>query len=360
MELLPPERDGAGLRSHRLAPTYTLQNSSATTQEDLPSQYWQQLWSIKWLVVVFAAAGIGVGLLIAALQTPIYRARTSLELQMLNQNYLDMRSIDPVAGNDSLDTFLQTQIQLLSSHGLIQRTIEKVLEGKPETITSPQPKGWRLGLAAKPRSESTSAAAWYIAGHLSVKGSGLTRLVEIVCESPHPAQAAEFANTLASEYIEQNLEKRWDSTRRTGDWLTRKVQELKAKLQAAEEAQQAYSMAAGLVYTSERDSVTMEELRRLEVELSAAHMDRVRKQSRYEQAISSPPESLPDVMENAEFRENRSKLVDLRRQLAEAATTMKPEHPRMQKIEAQIASLGGELQRSRENIIRRIRNEYEE
>jgi ABC-type antimicrobial peptide transport system permease subunit len=178
-----------------------------------------------------------------------------------------MRSIDPVAGNDSLDTFLQTQIQLLGSEGLMQRTVQKLLESNPPVVTSPKPVGWHVGsVATQARSESTSDAAWHIAKNLSVKGSGLTRLVEIVCESPHPGMAAEFANTLAAEYIEQNLENRWDSTRKTGDWLTKKVQELKGKLQTAEENLQAYSLSAGLVYTSDKDSVTMEELRRLEVE----------------------------------------------------------------------------------------------
>ncbi len=330
-------------------------------QEDVPARYWKQLWRIKWIVMAFAAAGIGVGLLIAAFQTPIYRAKAVLELQSINQNYMDMKSIDPVGGNDSLETFLQTQIQLLSSESLMSRAIQKVQETNPPQLPMPVPAGWRLARSAAPeRSESTEKAASDIRKNLVVKGSGLTRLVEIVAESPHAELAAEFANTLSSEYIEQNMENRWDSTKKTGEWLTRKVAELRGKLEVAEQNLNAYAQSAKLVYTSDKDNVAMEQLKRLEVELSTAHADKVNKQTRYEQALTSTPESLGDVMENADVRDNRAKLADLRRQLAELSTTMTAENPKRQKVEAQIASLTSEVQGARDNVLKRIKNEYEQ
>src|SRR5262249_48718154 len=127
-------------RAGRSAPLY-LSNvgHGPGVQEDVPAQYWKQLWRIKWMVGGFAALGVGLGLALTAVQTPIYRARTTLELQSINQNYLDMKSIDPVGGNDSLETFLQTQIQLLASEGLLDRTGQKLKEVNPPTLTPPQP-----------------------------------------------------------------------------------------------------------------------------------------------------------------------------------------------------------------------------
>jgi capsular exopolysaccharide synthesis family protein len=346
------------------APLYEVNGvwGAPPAEPDIPAQYWNQIWRAKWIIAGCAVAGVAIGLFLSTVQTPLYRARTSLELQSLNQNYLDMRSIDPVAGNDNLETFLQTQIQLLSSETLVKRAVQQVVEHNPPTVTAPaSATPWQFGRAVSgPKQDRTEDAVWYIAGHLVVKGSGLTRLVDIVCESPYPNLAADFANTLASEYIEQNLENRWDSTRKTGEWLNRKVQELKTKLEKAEENLQAYSKSAGLVYTNEKEDVTMEQFRRLEQELSAAHMDRVRKQSRYEQAVNNPVESIPEVMENGDFRDTRSKLIDLRRERAEAVTTMKPEHPKVQKIDAQIAALTAELESGRANVVGRIRSEYEE
>ena len=217
-------------------------------------------------------------------------------------------------------------------------------------------------MAGRERTETepTTDAAAKIAKDLVVKGSGLTRLVEIVAESPHPELAADFVNTLAAEYIEQNMENRWDSTKKTGEFLTKKVAELRGRLEAAEVNLQAYAQSAQLVFTSEKDNVALEQLRRLETELADAHADKVKKQTRYEQALSSKPDSVSDVMENPEFRENRAKLIELRRQSAALSTSMTPEHPSYQKLEAQIKSLSGEVQGTRDNVLQRIKNDYEQ
>jgi len=42
-----------------------------------------------------------------------------------------------------------------------------------------------------------------------------SRLLEVMYESPDPKQAADFANTLVSEFIVQSQEMRWKSTQRT-------------------------------------------------------------------------------------------------------------------------------------------------
>ena len=175
------------------------------------------------MVAGCAAAGVAIGLVVAALQTPLYRTKAVLELQTLNQNYLDMKAIDPVGGNDSLETFLQTQIQLLSSQSLLWRTVQKLKESNPPAIPLPSPAAWKMAGRERTETEPTADAAAKIAKDLVVKGSGLTRLVEIVAESPHPELAADFVNTLAAEYIEQNMENRWDSTKKTGEFLTKKV-----------------------------------------------------------------------------------------------------------------------------------------
>src|SRR5262249_5556727 len=97
MDLLrSPQADGSlPARASRPVPLHlSTMAHGPSVQEDLPAQYWKQLWRIKWFVAGCAVLGIGVGLLIAAFQTPIYRARTTLELQSINQNYLDMKAID--------------------------------------------------------------------------------------------------------------------------------------------------------------------------------------------------------------------------------------------------------------------------
>ena len=101
-----------------------------------------------------------------------------------------------------------------------------------------------------------------------MRSSGTNRIVELSTDSTSPQLAALFVNTLAKEYIEQNLQARWESTEHTGEWLTKQLQDLKIKLERAEDEMQAYARATGLVYTDEKNNVDDSKLVDLQKELS--------------------------------------------------------------------------------------------
>jgi polysaccharide biosynthesis transport protein len=331
-------------------------------ETDSIAQFWFALWASKWLIMGLALAGAMGGIVIALLQRPIYRAHTSIELEMVNQNYLDIKEIEPTAVNYGDESYMQTQIRVLESDSLKERTIQRLNREMPQVIYSPPPAGTdlieRFSLV-RPAPESRQKAIAYVVRSLKIKGSGLTRLIEMTCESPHPKLAADFANVMTAEYIEYNLEARWASMQRTRNWLNEKIKDLKLKLEKAEANLQAYSRSSGLIFTSEKDNIAEENLRHLETELAAAHDDVLQKQSRYEQIRKSDLDSLPEILDNGAIREYQTRLSDLRRQLAEARVTMEPAHYKVRRLEAQIAETRGDLARARENVQRRITSEYE-
>jgi len=67
--------------------------------------------------------------------------------------------------------------------------------------------------------------------NLTVRTSGNSRLLEVLYEYHESRVAADFANTLVSEFIEQSQEMRWKSTQRTAEWLTSHLDEMKTKLE---------------------------------------------------------------------------------------------------------------------------------
>ena len=157
-----------------------------------------------------------------------------------------------------------------------------------------------------------------------MRSSGTNRIVELSTDSTSPQLAALFVNTLAKEYIEQNLQARWESTEHTGEWLTKQLQDLKIKLERAEDEMQAYARATGLVYTDEKNNVDDSKLVDLQKELSAATAERVSKQSRFEMAAASPIDALPDILDDANLRAVQATLIDLRGKLATLRVTFTP------------------------------------
>lgn len=340
-------------------------DSVADTESGGLWEFGRVLWGRKGTVVLIALACALAGFLIALPQRPIYQARTLLEIQSLNENFLNLREFDPNAtvSGYSAESYLDTQVKILQDEALVERVVEKLqLEKRPEFIYRPgRLSVWSkaLGLAQPPPPTPQEQATAMAAGNLKVRSSGQTRIVEILFDSPDPRLATDFVNTLASEFIEQNLELRWQASQKTGEWLTRQLGDLKRKLESSEDQLLAYSRAAGLMFTSEKDSLAEQKLRLLQNELSQVQADLVAKQSKYETASSSLPESLPEVLDSGPLREYQVKLTDLRRQLAELSAAFTPAFYRVKNVQAQVNELESILQKERINIVNRIRNEYQ-
>ena len=194
---------------------------------------------------------------------------------------------------------------------------------------------------------------------LKVRAEGQTRVVEVSYDSTDPRFAADFVNTLAQEFIESNVEARWKMSERTGEWLSRQLDDMRIKLERSEDSWQSYARSTGLMFTSEKTNVSEEKLRQLQEELSKAQADRITSQSRWEITKTSPPDALPDVLNDSSLRSLQEKLTELRRQQAQLITIYTEKHSKVKQVEAQIAPLEAALQKERSAIIDRLRNDYD-
>lgn len=320
------------------------------TEPGLPLQYWHILQQRKGTFLLIVFLGLLFGLLFTFLQRPVYQARAALELQNLNENFLNMRNVNPTAGEENsypLEYDLQTQAKILQSDSLIDRVISKLDLVK------------KFGLRDTNLRSAREEALRVVSRNLKIHTQANTRLVEILYDSTNPQLAADFVNALIAEFIQQNLEARWKASQQTRDWLTQQMEDVRTRLEKSEDNLQSYAANTGLLFTSNSGNVAEEKLRQLQQELSAAHADRLAKQSKYQLASTAPPESLPEVLDNKTLGEYQVKLTDLRRQRAELLSSLTEAHPRVKQVEAQMAALESALKKERTNVILGIRNEFE-
>src|SRR6202051_3723321 len=92
-------------------------------------EYWQILRRRKGTLILIIFLGLLTSLLLTLPQTPIYQARGSIEIQNLNENFLNTRNVSPTA-NDGASyvpgSDLQTQARILQSESLLERVAAKV------------------------------------------------------------------------------------------------------------------------------------------------------------------------------------------------------------------------------------------
>ncbi len=328
------------------------------------AEYGQMLRRGKWLILTMTAVFALLGGLIGLFQTPMYQARTALEVQGPNENFLNQKDMDPAAsgGPSSLETYVETQARILQDDALLDKTLIKLnLDQRPELLNGAGPvtKLRRsLGLAtAKPSREATLRSA---VQNLAVHASSQSHIVELSYDAPDPEVAANVANTLADEFIEQNLDNRWKARQRIAKWLSHELETLKANVEKAADDLQTYARSTGLLFSQQESStVAQDRLRQVQEEFSRAQAERVARQSKYEMALKSSPEALPDVLDDGPLRDAQMKLTELRRQLAELNSTFQPGYYKVKNVRAQVAELEAILKNQRGNILERIKNEYQ-
>jgi capsular exopolysaccharide synthesis family protein len=333
---------------------------AASPSYDSLLDYWHILLRHRKTLLSFAVAGLLGAIVISLMQTPIYRVRTSLEIQ--GTNFQESKGPNDSTGSyASPESYVETQVKLLQSESLLEHVIDKLkLQERPAT-------GWRA-FASRVRhifeSSKTSRLPEreklirQIERNLTVRTSGNSRLLEVLYESPDPKLAADFANTLVSEFIELTQEERWKSAQGTAEWLTKHLDIMKAQLEQSEAQLQDYARTSGLTFTSEKENLAENRLKELQVELSKAQADRIANQAKFEGAKNKPADSLPEILEDPTMREYRQRLTDLQRQYAELSATLTPEHYKVQRVQAQITELKFEMLNERTNVLRRIGNEY--
>ena len=329
-------------------------------------EYWQMVRRHKAAVVAFSVLGAVVGFLYTLPQPRIYQAHTTIEVQGLNADFLGLHNVSPTAtptSSEYPDFDIQTQVKIMQSRTLIESVVRDLKKGDlpgrmlpPDRLTN-----WKKALKIAPPSQEQlwNTALGTAAGSLRVRAAGTNRIVDITCDSTQPQVATAFVNTLTKNFIEQNLEARWKSTEYTGEWLTNQLQDIKIKLEKADEALNSYARSSGLTYTDEKTSVSDEKLSDLEKQVLQAQAERMAKQSKYEMAKNSPPEALPDVLDDDALRQYEASLTELQRQYAQLRISFTPQHAEVRRVQAQIDLLEDTLQKERANILRRIKNEYD-
>jgi polysaccharide biosynthesis transport protein len=322
--------------------------------------YWELLWRSKTLFAGCVMAGLVVALGILCSQSRVYRAHTTLEVQGMNRNFVDLKLSSPVSdpSEDAL-TDIQTQIKILESQTLIANALNKAnIQSAADLNPQPGAIAHLAGVLNTEGADSEHETLPELAGkNLKVTVAGQTRIIEISFDAPRPELAARFANALTSEFIEQNTQARWQMNRQTSEWLGGQLTDLRNKLQDSESALEDYARKQSLIYTADQHTVSEEKLRQVQAELSRAQADRMDKQSRFEIARSATPETLPEVLNDNNLRALETSLTDLRRKEAEMEVTFTADYSQTKKVHAEILALEEAIRQKRTEIVNRITNE---
>ena len=328
--------------------------------------YWRIIKKRRWTVVTILAVVLTLVLIATIKQKPVYRATTLLEIQKENPNLLTVQELFQL--EDVSDNYLETQYKVLQSQTLARRVVDEVHLDQVKEFnaashlwnTSRQTSDSADALPADP--PTLERVLRHFEDRLSVEPVRQSRLVRVSFESQDPQLAAKVTNSLAANYIQENLETRWQSTQKASEWLSQQLQSLKAKLEKSEDDLQQYAQSNGLLFLESEKGQTQnivdERLRQLQEELTKAQADRYEKESLYHLVEARDYSSLPGVVDNKLMQDLTVRLADLERQKAELTPMFSDSYPKIKVMQSQINLLQLRLDQERKRAADKFINDY--
>jgi len=298
----------------------------------------------KWFILLAAVAGGAAAWGFSAWQTPVYEAQATLEVQELNQDFLNTKEFNPIGDPGSRFgalTDIQTQIRILESESLLEQAA--------------------ISIGLRPATQQSGARdAWLrkLEEQVQIRSANLTRVIDVVVDLDNPRTAADLANALSREYMQRNVEARSEITAKTAELLNRQLADMRMRLEESEDALQDYARKNDLVITGDKQNISDQKLREIETELSRAESDRAAKQSHWEIEQNALPESLPELMDDREYRDVGFRLEDLKAQEAQLDATYQKEYRKNVQTHASVVALEEAQTARRKAVLDRIHNDY--
>lgn len=341
------------LERHSPALLYSDELAEGEEGPDLRS-YWRiirkRVWTIvSILLVVFSLVSIGT-----LKQKPVYRAKALLEIAKENPNILTVQELFQV--ENVSDSYLETQYKVLQSETLALRVIHELHLDEAKEFN----RDAEQTLPSDP--QIVQAVLRRFQDRLSVEPVRRSRLVQVSFESLDAQLAAKTVNALATNYVQENLETRWDATQKASEWLSQQLENLKAKLEKSEDELQDYAQANGLLFLEsekgQTENIVDQRLRQLQDEMTKAQADRYEKESLYRLAEAGDYGSLPGVVENKLMQDLTVRLADVERQKAELSAIFSDTYPKVRETQSQIDRLEQLLTQERKRAAEKITNDY--
>ena len=312
------------------------------------NEIWRIVAKWWWLITAIAVACLLAAIVISLMITPLYRAQATIEVNPQGVQVVGKQvgEVQPEESNGR--EFLNTQVGLLKSRSLAERVARSTNLANNETLFDQD----------VPRAAREGAAAGMVQGSVTVAPQRDSSLIAISIEGPNPELAARLANAYADNFIQSNMERRYEATSYARNFLQQRIAAVKARLEQSERQLVDYAKAQGIITLSvdtggtgsvrQEQSIDAATLVQTNNALSAAKSDRIAAEQRFRQAAGA--QSRVAAISDPTVQALGQQRAQLEAQYQQKLALFKPEFPEMVQLRNQIDSLDKEIARQRSNV----------
>lgn len=321
------------------------------------------------LVGAIILVSLALALVATLLDTPRFTATATIQINDSSDRVIGENDDQtaPQVNLYDVDRFLKTQTDILRSRGLVQRVAQKLkLEGNGRFYEAMET---RIPSPGTSPDLVRDQAFTLLAANLNVTLPRDSRIVTIAFESADAGLSAEIANTFSSEFIQANLQRKFDSSTYAREFVANQLAEAKQRVAQAERNLNDYARSTGLIRTGDAagesntnagdgGSVTAASLLQINQAANQASADRVAAEGRWRAISRVPLLSSREVLANETVTALMTDRAKTQAELEKELSRRLEDYPSVGEKRAQLGKLDSELQNAALSVRNSIRAEF--
>jgi len=339
----------------------------------------------KWYVIVFLVSVIITTMALTLLMAPVYKSTIVLKIEGGDPNILSFKGVEVTKPGPDYYT---TQYELLKSRVIaakvvkklelhknkdfipVQDDLTKIKNALTNIITYPirlldsLQKETEVDSLKDKKKDITLASDvpdWAINSLISrievnpVKNS---QLVKVSFESNNPELTMTVTNTIASSFIEYDLESRIEASKEAKEFLSKQIEIATAKVEASEKALNDYSSKNEIIFLdSNKQSILNQKLAEVSTALNSVTAERMQKEALLKEVREGSFEN-PVILNNPLIQGLKSQHATLEAEYFNLLKTYTPDYPKMKNLKSQMDAIQERIEKEKASIIRSIESDY--
>jgi capsular exopolysaccharide synthesis family protein len=320
------------------------------TREVHLRDYWKTVWQGRYTALAVFAVIIAVVAAWTLLQTPIYRATATVEIQPQARRLGPGQDVSGLGmtgyGWLAEERFQNTQLEVVRSRSVAERAFKA------------------LGLSKDPRFASSKDPIASFGGRYRVAPRRETGLIEITVEGPDPNEIARWSNAVADAFVARNFDRARDNAQKALDQLKELMTGFHQDVTQAED-QRVQMLRDTEIYSPEnQQAIVRLRLEKFNAELAQVQSDVGRlgallRKIRELQASDGDPMTVPDLQQDLVLQELNKKKVQVEGEFDSVKVTFRPGAPPYLQKQSELERVKSGIRDQIASIQGRIQNQYD-
>ena len=297
------------------------------------------------LALLIAISAVLLALAVSLLMPRQYTAQTAV--------LVDLRTPDPVAGGALAGvvapSYMATQVDIIGGDRVAQRVVNML---KLDEISASRQR-WLD--ATEGRGSLQAWLAESLQKRLDVRPARESNVINISFKGAEAESTAQIANAFAQAYLDTHLALKTEPARIYAEWFEQQAKASRAKLEEAQSRLSNYQQKSGIVTSDERLDYETAKLGAISSQLTEVQVATTDSQSkRYARS-----DSIAEVMDSSLINSLKADIGRMEAKVQEAGVNLGPNHPQMQRMQSELASLRQRLALETRSITTSINTAYQ-